>query len=195
LVHDVLKLIVVIASLAVIVGLVALFASNYISALRPGGVVDSSKNATGGGGGGGTRSVGGGLSKSLAHNATMPTMPAEQQEYGQEQQTIPEPQQISAPQQLNQQGGNKQQPVETGGTPTAEPTATVSPGAGNENRATPTAGPAIQPGMPDMSEYFSGWQAALEQFFRMLPYIFSQQFDFMPSWPTWPLNIKTIGNN
>ena len=176
--------------LAVIVGLIALFASNYISALKPGGVVDSSKNATGGGGGG-TRSVGGGSSKSLAHNATMPAMPAEQQEYAQGQ-AAQEPQQISAPQRVNQPGRNVQQPVETGGTPTAEPTATISPGAGNEDIATPTAEPAIQPRMPDMSEYFAGWQAAIDQFYHMLPYIFSRQFDFMPSWPSWPLNIKTI---
>ncbi len=48
--HDVLKLIVVVAMLALIIGLVALLASGYISALRPGGTVDSSKNATVGSG-------------------------------------------------------------------------------------------------------------------------------------------------
>ncbi|HEY3422812.1 MAG TPA: hypothetical protein VGK13_06595, partial [Methanocellaceae archaeon] len=83
-------------------------------------------------------------------------------------------------------------PGETGGAPTPEPSATISPGNGNEGSVTPTASPAFQPGMPDMSEYIAGWQAAIEQFYRMLPYIFSRQFGFMPSWPAWPQNIKTI---
>jgi hypothetical protein len=199
-VHDVLKLIMVVALLAAIIGLVTLFASGYISAFKPGGVVDNSKSPVGGGG---TRSSGGGTNKSLMNNATMSAMSAgqrgaEQQEYAQQQQTGPESQQSYAPQpSYVQQPGTyiPQQPeptVETGYTPTPEPSAIISPGTGNEGSVTPTASPSVQPGMPDMSEYIAGWQAAIDQFYRMLPYIFSRQLGFMPSWPAWPLDIKTM---
>ena len=105
----------------------------------------------------------------------------------------------SVPPEMRQPGGynpqQPEQPGEIGGTPTPEPSArapTILPGTGDQGRFTPTPVPAYQPGMPDMSEYFAGWQAAIEQLYRMLPCIFSGQFNFMPSWPAWPQFIKTI---
>lgn len=185
--------------LALIIGLVALLASGYISALRPGGTVDSSKNVTAGGG---TSNAIGSSNKSVMYNTTRSAIPAgtygaEQPEYAQQQQTGPESQQAYMPQPSNaQQPGEyiPQQPDQTGtiNTPTPEPSATISPGTGNEGSVTPTTSPAIQPGMPDMSEYIAGWQAAIEQFYRLMPYIFSRQFGFMPSWPAWTPSIKTI---
>ncbi len=105
--------------LALIIGLVALLASGYISALRPGGTVDSSKNATVGGG---TSNAIGSSNKSVTYNTTRSAIPAgtygaEQPEYAQQQQTGPESQQAYMPQPSNaQQPGEyiPQQPDQIG---------------------------------------------------------------------------------
>lgn len=117
----------------------------------------------------------------------------QQQQYAQQQQIGPGPQQAYAPQRSNMP--QPDQTGQTGGAPTPEPSArepTISPDTGNQGSFTPTPVPAYRPDVPDMSEYIAGWQATMEQFYGMLPYIFSEQFGFMPSWPTWPQFIKTM---
>lgn len=204
-VHDVVKLALAAAVIIVVIALIALLVTGYISAFKPGGTVDKSKNATSSS----YKSTGGAVSKNIPKSTVSPKPTPAGGYYGGPGYAQPEPVQpmysqpaytqpaYSQPQQsgyyspptsARPEAGYQQQPAgpenATAREGVQEADRGVTPELARPQYAWP--GGITQPGMPDMSIYFIGWRTIIEQLFQMWPFIFSKQFGGMPVWPVWP---------
>jgi hypothetical protein len=197
--HDVLKLITVAAVLALVIGLVALFASGYISAFKPGGVASSGQNISGGASGGvsgGARSGGTVSVKAVQQNATMPSTPAGAYPYGEAPPGYVEPQQAAYEQpQVNMQqpAGQLQAPEYVQEPQPPYPEGNVSPVSeipGQPQReVVPSSTPVAHPETPDTSQLAEEWRTIFDELFQILSLIFSRQYEqygCIPQWPAWP---------
>lgn len=193
--HDVLKLITVVAVLALVIGLVALFASGYISAFKPGGVASSGQNFSGGASGG-SRSGGTVSVKAVQQNATMPSTPAGAYPYGEVPPGYAEPQQAAYEQpqvNIRQPAGQLQPPEYVQEPQPPYPEGNVSPVTEMpeqpQREIAPTSTPVAGPETPDMSQLAEEWRTIFDQLFQILSLIFSRQYEqygCMPQWPALP---------
>lgn len=200
---DIIKLIVAIATLFIIGALLALFASGYISAFKPGGTKDTAGNPVHDGSSG----LAGGNSSSSYYSppsptpSKMPVLPAGPGQ-GYQPQNVPMTPALPTPMAPEEPVYMPPQFMPSQQQPSAKPVSPdkqqgeswFDPGGIREKPVDKApqmpSTPITQPLVPGISRQYTpnetGWMQIVQQLYSILPYIFSRSYPVMPWWtPGW----------